>query len=169
MIGRNTRGDIIHTQAMKRLTMINMQLGTYLERNLREFEPSGFDIDYSRSVYRAGPGAKRISGNVVYHGEFWVGGSPKQGMVLSPLLGRHAFLTALKLWQPDYTFGFIAKRLAYKGFSSRFGFMHEEPNAVKYVLNESGEIFEGIMGYMTHEDLQYVVDTPIDLRMDEAA
>jgi hypothetical protein len=169
LVGRNANGENIHTQAMKKLDLPHMRLGDYLQANLREFEPSGMDIDYGRTVYRAGPGARRMSGQIVYHGEFWVGGNPKHGMVLSPLLGRHAFLTSLMLWQPDYTFGFIAKRLAFKGFSTRFGFMHTDPSAIKYVLKGTGEVFEGIMGYMTREDLHYVLDIPVEDMIDQAA
>lgn len=160
MVGRNESGHIIHTQAMKMVPTLHLSLGEYLSRNLREFEPSGMDIDYTNTVYRAGPGASRMKGTIVYHGEFWVGGSPRRGALLSPALGKHAFLTALDHWRPDYTFGFIAKSLAHKGFSARFGFMHNEPNAVKYALKDSAETFEGTMGYMSSEDLHYVLDLP---------
>lgn len=169
MVGRDHAGKIIHTQAMRCLNLTNMFLSTFLERNLRQFEPSGLDIDYERSVYWPGPAAKRMMGTIVYHGEFWVGGPARQGTVLSPALGRHAFLTALRCWRPDYTFGFIAKRLAYKGFSARFGFLHNEPNAIKYVLKGTGQVFEGTMGYMSREDLQYVLDAPVPELMEEAA
>ena len=171
LIGRDSAGKIVHTQAMKRLNLAHMRLSDYLLRNLKEFEPSFIDIDYTRSRYRPGPGAKRITGSVVYHGEFWIGGEKGQfrGTGLAPMLGRHAFLTALTRWQPDYSFGFVAKPLSYKGFAARFGYMHTEHNAIKYVLKGTGEVFEGMLGYMTKEDLYYVADTPIAEMLDEAA
>ncbi|MEM8654824.1 MAG: hypothetical protein AAGF36_08765 [Pseudomonadota bacterium] len=169
IVGRDMDGRIVHTQALKRMRLGGGSLGDYLHKNLREFEPSGVSIDYGRSVYRAGPAANRMTGTIVYHGEFWVGGSPRRGALLSPVLGKFAFLTALKLWRPDYTFGFIAKSLAHKGFASRFGFMHSEPNAICYAMTGSDETFEGIMGYMTSEDLAYVVDTPGLTAMPHAA
>ena len=169
MVGYNEDGDIIHTQAMKTVPTLHMSLGDYLSRNLREFEPSGMDIDYNKTVYRAGPGAARMKGTIVYHGEFWVGGSPRRGALLSPVLGKHAFLPALDHWRPDYTFGFIAKSLAFKGFSARFGFMHNEPNAVKYAIHGSTDTFEGTMGYMSSEDLHYVLDLPYAEQIPTAA
>ncbi len=169
MVGRDPSGKIIHTQAMRCLHLQNMTLGEYLGRNLRQFEPSGMDIDYDRSTYRPGPAANRMSGTIVYHGEFWVGGSARQGTVLSPALGHHAFLTAVRCWRPDHTFGFIAKRLAFKGFSARFGFMHSEPNAIKYILKGSDQCFEGTMGYMSREDLDYALDYPAEDFIAEAA
>ncbi|MEX0367124.1 MAG: hypothetical protein AB3N22_13705 [Ruegeria sp.] len=169
VVGRDPDGRIIHTQALKRMRLGGMSLGAYLHANLSEFEPSGMSIDYRRSIYRAGPAAKRMTGTIVYHGEFWVGGSPRRGALLSPVLGRFSFLTALKLWRPDFTFGFIAKSLAHKGFASRFGFMHAEPNAICYAMKNSDDMFEGIMGYMTSEDLAYVVDTPVLDAMPHAA
>lgn len=171
VVGRNTNGEIVHTQAMKRLDLSHLCLSDYLQKNLKEFEPSFIDIDYNRSLYRPGPGSKRITGSVVYHGEFWIGGArgAYRGTALAPLLGRHAFLMALARWQPDYSFGFVAKPLSYKGFAARFGYMHTEHNAIKYVLKGTGEVFEGMLGYMTREDLEYVAETPVVEMMAAAA
>ncbi len=171
IVGRDHKGRVIHTQAMKCLKLVNLSLSDYLERNLKEFEPSFIDIDYSRTTYRPGPGSKRIRGDVVYHGEFWIGGERGQfrGTGLSSILGRHAFLTALINWAPDYSFGFVAKPLSYKGFAAKFGYMHTEHHAIRYVLNGTGEVFEGMLGYMTNEDLHYAVDTPMEEVLHQAA
>lgn len=171
VIGRNSDGTIVHTQAMKRLNLSRTCLSEYLQRNLKEFEPSFIDIDYTKSFYRPGPGSRRITGDVVYHGEFWIGGprGAYRGTALAPLLGRHAFLMSLTRWQPDYSFGFVAKPLSYKGFAARFGYMHTEHNAIRYVLKETGEVFEGMLGYMTREDLDYVAETPVAEMLFEAA
>ena len=171
IVGRDGDGNVVHTQAMKCLSLVNMSLSDYLERNLKEFEPSFIDIDYNRTTYRPGPGSKRIRGKVVYHGEFWIGGQPGQfrGTGLSSILGRHAFLTALMQWQPDYSFGFVAKPLSYKGFAAKFGYMHTEHHAIRYVLKDSGEAFEGMLGYMTNEDLHYAADTPLAEVLHQAA
>ena len=169
IVGHDEGGEIVHTQAMKTLPTLHLSLAEYLTRNLREFEPSGMDIDYGRTVYRAGPGATRMKGTIVYHGEFWVGGSPRRGALLSPVLGKHAFLTALDHWRPDYTFGFIAKSLAFKGFSARFGFMHNEPDAINYAMKGSDEMFAGTMGYMSSEDLHDALDLPYAEQVASAA
>ena len=160
MVGYDEHGDIMHTQALKKLSLGQLHLGDYLNKNLRSFEPSQMEIDYSRTIYRPGPGAQRMKGEIAYHGEFWVGGTPGQfrGTGLSTLLGRHAFLTAMIRWQPDFFFGFMSKPLVFKGFAARFGYMHIDPGAIRYVLKDTGEGFEGIMGYMSHDDIRYMLD-----------
>ena len=171
IVGRDQSGAIMHTQAMKCLKLDDGRLSDYLYLNLREFEPSSMDIDYSRSSYRPGPGARRMRGSVVYHGEFWIGGKPGQyrGTRLSSLLARHAFLTAMQTWNPDYFFGFMSEGLVFKGFSARFGYMHTDPNAIRYVLNGSDEVLDGMMGYNANEDMRFILDMPVSEALHQAA
>lgn len=160
MAGYDADGKIVHTQALKRLNLTTSSLGEYMTRNLREFEPPMGGIDYDKTIYRPGPGARRIRGTVTYHGEFWVGGEPGQfrGTGMSSLLARHAFLTALLRWSPDYFFGLMSKSLVYKGFAARFGYMHSDPDAIRFAQLDSEDVFEVVMGYMTNEDLRFFLD-----------
>jgi hypothetical protein len=166
MAGYDVNGEVVHTQCLKRLNLTNTTLGDYMSKNLREFEPPMGGIDYGKTIYRPGPGANRISGTVTYHGEFWLGGTPGQfrGTGMSTLLARHAFLTAMLRWNPDYFFGLMAKSLVFKGFSARFGYMHTDPDAIRFARRDTVDIFEVVMGYMTNEDLRFY----LDLQMQEA-
>ena len=65
-------GKLIHTQAAKMLAMEGQTLSEYMQERFREFPPALPDIDFARSRYRAGPGAHRIKGEVVYHGDVWI-------------------------------------------------------------------------------------------------
>lgn len=162
VIGRDSSGAVMHTQALRLLDLGGGSLGTYLRRRFREFPPSGLDIDMARSRYRAGPGAKRMQGKVVYHGEVWMGGTPVQfrGTGISGILGRFAFLTALQKWSPDYVFGFMPNTVAQKGFVTRQGYMHAEPFALRWVMRGQDDAFEAYLAYMSHEDMQFVLDIP---------
>lgn len=162
VIGRDADGTIMHTQALRMLDLEGGSLGTYLRRRFREFPPSGLDLDMARSRYTAGPGAKRISGRVVYHGEVWMGGTPGQyrGTGVSSILGRFAFLTALQTWSPDYVFGFMPKPVANKGFVTRQGYMHAEPFALRWYVKGKPDPMEGYLAYMSREDMQFVLDMP---------
>ena len=171
MAGYDADGCIVHTQALKRVKLGVDSLGDYMSRNLREFEPPMGGIDYSRTIYRPGPGARRMRGSVTYHGEFWVGGEPGQfrGTGLSSLLARHAFLTAMIRWNPDYFFGLMSKSLVYKGFAARFGYMHSDPDAIRFSQIGSDDIFEVVMGYMTNEDLRFFLDMEVPDAFEKAA
>lgn len=162
VIGRDDQGRIMHAQAFRLLDLEGGSLAAYLRRSFRDFPPSGLDIDMERSRYKPGPGAKRIAGRVVYHGEVWMGGEPGQfrGSGLSSILGRYAFLTALRKWAPDYMFGFMPKPVAHKGFVERQGYMHTEPFALRWYLKGRPDPLEGFLAYMGLDDLQYILDMP---------
>lgn len=162
VIGRDDDGVIMHTQALRMLDLSGQSLGGYLRKSFREFPPSGLDLDMDRSRYKAGPGAKRIMGRVVYHGEVWMGGTPGQfrGSGVSSILGRFAFLTAIRKWAPDYVFGFMPKPVAFKGFVERQGYMHAEPFALRWYLKGKPDPLEGFLAYMSLEDLYFILDMP---------
>ena len=162
IVGRDHDGRVMHTQALKTLNLGGQSLGTYLRRSFRDFPPSGLDIDMKRSRFRAGPGAKRIAGTVVYHGEVWMGGDQGKfrGSGLSSILGRFAFLTAIQKWAPDYVFGFMPKPVAHKGFVERQGYMHAEPFALRWFIRGSSTPLDGFLAYMSLEDIHFVLDMP---------
>lgn len=171
IIGRNASGEIMHTQAMRMIDIGKNPLSEYLRHGFRGFPPSGVDIDMARSRYRPGPGAQRIMGEVCYHGEFWVGSTPRQfrGAGMSCILGRYAFWQALKHWNPDYVFAFMAHAVVVKGFAARHGYMHSEPGTLRWFLSGNDRPVEGFMSYMSREDLRFVLDMPLSDLVSQAA
>ena len=53
--GWDRQGNLVHTQAIRRLQIRN-SLAETLQKGFREFPPSGFDLDMARSSYTPGPG-----------------------------------------------------------------------------------------------------------------
>lgn len=162
IVGRDSEGKIMHTQAMKLLPVGAGSVADYFRSNFHGFSPSEMDIDFERSRYRAGPGAKRIKGRVAYSGETWVGGAPGQfrGAGLSTVLGRYALLSCLRDLHADYVVGFMTKPVAYKGFCLRMGFMHAEPLALRWYVKHQPDAMEGVMVYMSDEDIRFTLDLP---------
>ena len=75
----------------------------------------------------------------------------------------------MQTWNPDYFFGFMSEGLVFKGFSARFGYMHTDPNAIRYVLNGSDEVLDGMMGYNANEDMRFILDMPVSEALHQAA
>lgn len=163
MIGTNRDGDIMHTQAIRMLDLAGQCVSDYFLKRFSEFPPSGVDIDLNRSRYRAGPGAMRMSGNVAYHGEFWMGGAPGEyrGTGISSVLSRYGFWEAMQHYDPDHIVAFMAQAVAFKGLAERTGWMHTEPGALRWFPEGRDTPIEGFMAYLHREDLHYLLDIPL--------
>lgn len=155
-------GVVIHTQALRLLDLNGRNFADYFRTEYEAFLPPGMIIDAEKTRYRPGPGAKRMRGRVVYSGETWLGGDKGRyrGTGLSNLLGKRAMLQALRTFDADYVVGFMAKPVAYKGFCLRMGFMHAEPHALKMCVIGQQEPLEGVMVYMSAEDIDFVLGLP---------
>lgn len=162
IVGRDSQNEIIHLQALRLLPTGTQPVSEYFRQKFHEFSPSELDIDFERSRYRPGPGAKRINGRIVYSGETWIGGAAGQfrGTGISSVLGRFALLSALNEFNADYVVGFMARPVAYKGFCLRMGFMHAEPMALRWYIKNQPEMLEGVMVYMSDEDIRFMLDLP---------
>lgn len=163
IVGRDAEGNVIHLQALRLMPTGISSLAEYFRRSYSDYMPSGIEIDYKRSRYRPGPGAKRIKGRIVYSGDTWLtpDNPSYRGTEVSGLLGRRAFLIALRVFDPDYVVGFMARPVINKGYGMRFGFMHAEPSAVRLQVKNQSELIEGAMVYMSHEDVEFVLGLPI--------
>lgn len=169
--GRNAKGEVMHTQAMRMLDLKGENLAQYLRHSFTEFPPPGLNIDLQRSRYRAGPGAQRIARKVAYHGEFWVGTTPREfrHAGLSSILGRYAFWLAIQHWNPDHIIAFMQSSVVFKGFPARHGYMHTEPGTLRWFLDGEDTPIEGFMSYMSNEDLRFLLEMPVsDLAMQAA-
>jgi len=160
IVGHNAKGDIMHTQAMRMLDLQGQSMADYMRHTFREFPPSGVDLDLARSRYRPGPGAMRMFGRACYHGEFWIGATPREfrGAGLSSVLGRYAFWQAIQHWDPDHVMAFMVKTVVFKGFAARHGYMHTEPGALRWFLRGNDTPVEGHMAYMDREDMRFILE-----------
>lgn len=170
MVGE-ANNEIMYTQALRVLDMEGRNFAEYFRTDFEEFLPPGIEINPELTRYRPGPGAKRIRGKVVYSGETWIGGDPGacRGSGLSNLLGKRTMLAALRAFDADYVVGFMAKPVAYKGFCLRMGFMHAEPHALRMHVIGKQEPLEGVMVYMSAEDIDFVLGLPHSVQSEALA
>ncbi|MEM8538577.1 MAG: hypothetical protein AAGF56_12050, partial [Pseudomonadota bacterium] len=125
VIGRNAQGELVHTQAAKKVHLEGKTLAQHLLTNFRAFPPPLHGVDLEKSRFRATPGAHKIEGNVVYHGEVWMAPEDQgtyRGVGLSTVLARTGLLEVMRRWDPDYMYGFMLRKVAFKGFSERMGY-----------------------------------------------
>lgn len=171
MIGRNEDGELIHTQAAKRVSLSERPLSSYLLRQFRDFPPPLRGVNLQTSRFRATPGTHKIAGSAAYHGEFWV--APERGKYrgvgLAPVFGRSGMLEMMRKWDPDWIYGFILNVVAYKGFGARIGYLHLEPSVLKWMVDGRDAPIDTFLAYNSREDLEYLLDIPLNEVVPEAA
>ena len=62
--GYDTRGELVHTQAIRILDLTGVKLEDYLSTNLEIFRPRGLDIDVPRSQWRLSKSAWSMRFNI---------------------------------------------------------------------------------------------------------
>ncbi len=161
--GRNPAGELVHTQALRRLDLGSQNLADYLRHNFRTYPPAGVLIDFENSAYNPGPGARRMTGRVVYHGEIWIKDDPAyRGRGIVDYLSRLGLLTASMHWQPDYVFGLMARGNARRGLCERLGYMHSDPCAVTWKIEGRNQPIVGNLTWMAAEDIHFATNMPLE-------
>tara|TARA_R110002049_G_scaffold44333_2_gene129748 strand:- start:7789 stop:8505 length:717 start_codon:yes stop_codon:yes gene_type:complete len=171
LIGRNADGELIHTQAAKGINLGGKNLSGYLLRQYKAFPPPLAGVNLEKSRYRATPGAHRIRGHVIYHGEVWMAPdeSRYRGVGLSTVLARTGLLEILRRWDPDYIYGFMLRSVAFKGFAERMGYMHNEPGALLWSVDGRDAQIEAFLTYLSREDARFLLDIPVEDLVAQAA
>lgn len=124
------QGDLIHTQAVRRLDLSDTNLAMHLNTHRRKYITPDTTPDPDRTFYSGPRALQTISGEVCYHGEFWLhgrglGGPRSLGATL--LLSRLLLEIMVATWDPTFVFALVPKRLALKGAHLRYGYFHCEP------------------------------------------
>lgn len=165
--GWDKDGTLVHSQAMRRFKLAS-NLANFLQDGFRDFPPSGLQLDLKKSRYFPGPGAKTIRGISCYHGEAWLRGGENsyRGSGIAGALARFAMASAALRWSPDYVFGFMPERHAFRGLVEREGYMHSDPGALFWHMVNSDEILRGYMVWMGRDDITHMMGTPPETLMD---
>ncbi|HGG06558.1 MAG TPA: hypothetical protein ENK28_13955 [Aliiroseovarius sp.] len=159
--GWDRQGRLVHTQAMRQFHLATT-LADFLDQGFRDFPPTGLPLDLEKSRYLPGPGARLIRGLSCYHGEAWLKGGENgfRGTGIAGALARFALANTVLRWSPDYIFGFMPERHAFRGLVEREGYMHSDPGALYWHMLDSAEVLRGYMVWMGSEDLAHMMSIP---------
>lgn len=130
--GFDAAGTLIHTQAVRLLDLSDISLANHLRSHRHKYITPDTTPDPDGTFY-SGPGALEIvTGRVCYHGEFWLmarGLGGPRSLGATQILSRMLIELISGVWDPDYVFAFVPKRLAEKGTHLRYGYSHCEIGA----------------------------------------
>lgn len=144
LCGFDGSGELIHTQAVRRLELADSTLAGHLAVHRQKYITPDTTPDPDQTFYSGPAGLGQITGTVCYHGDFWLqarglGGPRSQGA--TALFSRILFEVMVGCWNPDYVFAFVPSRLGAKGAHLRYGYSRCEPGR-----------WQGPDGQITEED-----------------
>jgi len=125
----NDRNELVHTQVVRMIDLGETTLQDHLSQHRHKYLTPGMVKNADQVSYSRLPSLARINGRVCYHGEFWLKGGDQglRGQGYTALMSRVVFEMALKIWSPDFLFGFVPIKLAMNGIPFRYGYSRCEP------------------------------------------
>lgn len=158
--GVNSKGELVHTQAIRRLDLSKCTLAEHLALHRQKYVMQGPAIDENRSVYDIAPGWQTITGSVCYHGQVWLKGGKNgyRDRVLTATLPRLALALSLLEWSPDFIFGFMSPLLACGGLAAREGYAHMEPGI--WHVSNGKDADQTWLVWMGRNDVEHLMRFP---------
>ena len=157
----NDRDELVHTQVIRNLDLGETNLQDHLNQHQHKYLTPGMVSNPDEISFAPLLSLKQISGQVCYHGEFWLkdGERGLRGQGFTALMSRLLLEIAMEIWSPDYLFGFVPLALAMKGVPFRYGYTRCEVGA--WLRNDVEVAAEEAFVWMSNLDLQqYLENAP---------
>ncbi|WP_085905869.1 hypothetical protein [Kiloniella majae] len=152
MRGYDHNGKTIHTSALRINDLGDVTLAEYWLKQLKR-------LHGGQPAKTSCPGAKKITGKVVYQGDVWLH-KDHRGNDLGGLFFKLGLVTALLKWDPDYVYGFVAEKLIFKGFAARGGYVHCEPAGSHWSQTPNVDPKDWLV-WMGKDDVHYLAEQPM--------
>lgn len=130
--GRDGDGETTHLQAARLDVLDNLSLADYLESLDAYYVFPKIFRDQGEYCHSPAQATKKLTGKVVYQGEFWLkggrGGTRGRGLP-APLMYLSSAI-ALARWDPDYTYAMVQPRIVRTGMARQYGYTYMEPHGI---------------------------------------
>ncbi len=159
LLGRNRKGEIVQTQAIRSLNLQDRTFRDYLKQQIADIRPDGFDVDVKKTKWRLSKQAAAITGNVFYHGGLWLRKDFRGGS-LATLITRYLLARAVSELEPDFFVGLQAPYTSCKGLAAREGYMHMEQRSILWNLKDQPGELEDWLVWMSREEAEFNLTIP---------
>ncbi|MBH5400745.1 hypothetical protein HZZ13_23600 [Bradyrhizobium sp. CNPSo 4010] len=103
------------------------------------------------------PTAKKITGRVAYHGDFWLR-KDFRGQGLPKIMAAILRGVSLAMWAPDFLCGLAGRWTVDKGVLAQYGHTHHEFGGSILRLVEEDIVDDDLLVWLTGEELRSLVD-----------
>lgn len=157
MVGLDKNNEVALVEAARLYDLSHSNFAELLE-TLKAFyiDPTLHAHPQDRCICTA-PSAKKITGKVAYHGDFWLRKDFRgQGMpeIMAAVLRGVSFA----MWAPDFVVGLAERWLLDKGVLAQYGHAHHEAGGSKLHLVEENIVDDDLLVWLTGEELKNLVD-----------
>lgn len=154
IVGTATDGTILHTQAMRFLTLGEDSIVSHLNTHRHKYITPDGKISMDDASFKGDGKLNTLCGNVCYHGDFWFKSGPEglRGGSYTTLLGALAFELAELTWKPECIFGLVPLPVAKAGVGVRYGYKHWE--AGSWIDKKSSLRTDEAVVWMSKSDLE---------------
>lgn len=103
------------------------------------------------------PSAKKMTGKVAYHGDFWIRGDVR-GQGLSKIMARITQGASFAMWDPDFLCALVGGWSLDKGLVAQYGYTHYERGGSILQLVEEKIVDDDWLIWRTAEELRRQFD-----------
>lgn len=157
IVGVDKNGDVALVEAARLYDLSRSNFAEHLE-SLRVFygDPTIHAHPQDRCTCTA-PSAKKITGKVAYHGDFWLR-EDFRGQGMPKIMAAIARGVSFAMWAPDFVCGLPESWLLDKGVLAQYGYLHHEPGGSTLQLVEENIADDDLLAWLTGEELRTLVD-----------
>jgi hypothetical protein len=159
MIGVDEDNEVALVEAARLYDLSNSNFAEHLQ-SLKAFyaDPDIHAHPQDRCTCTA-PSAKKISGRVAYHGDFWLR-RDFRGQGIPKIMAAVLRGVSFAMWAPDFVCGLAARWTLDKGVLAQYGHTHHEPGGSMLQLVEEDIVDDDLLVWLTGAELRSLVDRP---------
>ncbi|WP_026202563.1 hypothetical protein [Bradyrhizobium sp. WSM2793] len=156
MIGVDKNNEVALVEAARLYDLSHSNFAEHLE-SLKAFyaDPTRHAHPQDRCTCAA-PSAKKITGKVAYHGDFWLR-RDFRGQGIAKIMAGTLRALSFAMWSPDFLCGLAEPWLLDKGVLAQYGYAHHEPGGSILQLVEEDIEDDNLLVWLTGEELRNLV------------
>ncbi|MCK1718241.1 hypothetical protein [Bradyrhizobium sp. 141] len=156
MLGVDSNNEVALVEAARLYDLSQSNFAEHLESLKLFYSDPSKHAHPQDSCTCTAPSAKKITGKVAYHGDFWLRkdfrrqGIPK---IMAGILRGVSFA----MWAPDFVCGLAERWMLEKGVLAQYGHTHHELGGAILHLVEENIVEEDLLVWLTREELRKLI------------
>lgn len=157
MIGVDKANDVALVEAARLYDLSQSNFAEHLESLKAFYANPALHAHPQDCCTCTAPSAKKITGRVAYHGDFWLR-KDFRGQGLPKIMAAILRGVSLAMWAPDFLCGLAGRWTLDKGVLAQYGHTRHEPGGSILRLVEEDIVDDDLLVWLTGEELRSLVD-----------